>query len=75
MGYPYQFYYNGKELINSLVIANNTAETPVKLIEDFNEVLTIDEEQKQYVQEHKSLSILQKGNIKKNIIIKIFNYI
>lgn len=52
-------FINGKNLINSLKVVNDTAERAVKLMEDFNESLTINEEQKQYVlqcvQEHRRI--------------------
>jgi len=47
---------NAKNIINSLTIINDTAERAVKLMEDFNASLTLNEEPKQYVllcvQEH-----------------------
>ncbi|CAI6357054.1 unnamed protein product [Macrosiphum euphorbiae] len=52
-------FVNGKELIKSLKIVNNTAERGVKLMADFNEALTVNKEQKQYVllcvQEHRKM--------------------
>jgi len=36
-------------IINSLTIINDTAERAVKLMEDFNATLTLDEEQKQFL--------------------------
>ena len=50
---------NAKNIINSLTIINDTAERAVKLMEDFNETLTLDEQQTQFlllcVQEHRKL--------------------
>jgi len=50
-------FVNAKNIINSLTIINDTAERAVKLMDDFNASLTLDEEQKQYallcVQEHR----------------------
>lgn len=42
-------FVNAKNIINSLTIINDTAERAVKLMDDFNESLTLNEEQKQYV--------------------------
>jgi hypothetical protein len=42
-------FVNGKELIKSQKIVNDTAERGVKLMADFNEALTVNEEQKQYI--------------------------
>jgi len=42
-------FANGKELIKSLKIVNDTAERDRKLMEYFNKALTVNEEQKQYV--------------------------
>jgi len=50
-------FVNAKNIMNSLTIINNTAERRVKLMDDFNASITLDEEQKQYVllcvQEHR----------------------
>jgi hypothetical protein len=47
------------EVVGSLKVVNNSAERGVKLIQDFNDVLTKDEDQKQFllqiVQEHRKL--------------------
>lgn len=48
-------FSNAENIINSLTIINYTAERAVKLMEDFNETLTLNEQQKQYVQEHRKL--------------------
>ncbi|CAI6370256.1 unnamed protein product [Macrosiphum euphorbiae] len=52
-------YINGKKIINSLKIVNDTAERAVKLMEEYNSTLTLDEEQKQFilkcVQEHRKI--------------------
>ncbi|KAL4089004.1 hypothetical protein QTP88_024082 [Uroleucon formosanum] len=52
-------YINGKKIINSLKIVNDTAERAVKLMEEYNFTLTLDEEQKQFilkcVQEHRKI--------------------
>jgi len=49
-------YINGKKNINSLKIVNDTVERAVKLMEQYNAILTLDEDQKQfilkYVQKH-----------------------
>jgi len=48
-----------KKIINSLKIVNDTAERAVKLMEEYNSTLTLDEEQKQFilkcVQEHRKI--------------------
>lgn len=52
-------FLNGKQIINSLKIVNDTAERAVKLMEEYNSTLTLDEEQKQFilkcVQEHRKI--------------------
>ncbi|KAE9527867.1 hypothetical protein AGLY_012691 [Aphis glycines] len=42
-------YINGKKIINSLKIVNDTAERAVRLMEEYNSTLTLDEEQKQFI--------------------------
>lgn len=42
-------YNKGKNLINNLNVVNDTAERGVKLIEEYNKVLTKKEEEKQYL--------------------------
>lgn len=48
-----------ERIVRSLKVVNDTAERGVKLIQDFNQILTKDEDQKQYllqvVQEHRKL--------------------
>lgn len=65
-------FVNGKELIKSLKIVNDTAERGVKLMADFNEALTVNEEQKQYVlqcvQEHRQMY----PNCKKETLKKLY---
>jgi hypothetical protein len=67
-------FVNGKELINSLKVVNDTSERAVKLMTDFNEALIIDEEQKQYVlqcvQEHRKMY----PDCKKETLKKYINY-
>lgn len=42
-------YKNGKDIINSLKVVNDTAERGVKLMEEYNNKFTKDEEQKQFL--------------------------
>ncbi|XP_050065848.1 uncharacterized protein LOC126554890 [Aphis gossypii] len=42
-------YQKGKEIIESLRVVNDTAERGVKLMEEFNDKLTKNEDQKQFV--------------------------
>ena len=47
-------YKRALEITQSLKVVNDTAETGVALIEEYNSLLTNDEEQKQYlVQDHR----------------------
>ncbi|XP_050066221.1 uncharacterized protein LOC126555325 [Aphis gossypii] len=65
-------FVNGKELIKSIKIVNDTAERGVKLMAEFNEALTVNEEQKQYVlqcvQEHRQMY----PNCKKETLKKLY---
>jgi len=42
-------YKKGKQLVNNLYVVNDIAERGVKLIEDYNTLLTKNEDQKQYL--------------------------
>jgi hypothetical protein len=42
-------YLNAKETLKNLHVVNDTAERGVKLMQDFNGLLTISEEQKEFV--------------------------
>lgn len=42
-------YINGKTLLKQIAVVNDTAERGVKLIEEYNQKLSTDEEQKQYI--------------------------
>lgn len=52
-------FATAKKIVNSLKVVNDTAERAVKLMQDFNGLLTVKEDQKQYVlrcvQEHRRL--------------------
>lgn len=72
-------FWNAKQLVDSLKAVNDTAEQAVKLMQDFNGLFTVGDEQKEYVlcciQEHWLLG-LQKRNIKEKIpIIIIYNIV
>lgn len=42
-------YKKGKKLVNNLHVVNDIAERGVKLIEDYNKLMTKNEDQKQYL--------------------------
>ena len=42
-------YLHAKETMNNLKVVNDTAENGVKLMQDFNGLLTADEEQKEFI--------------------------
>lgn len=42
-------YKKGKELVNNLRVVNDVTERGVKLIEDYNKLISKNEEQKQYL--------------------------
>lgn len=42
-------FQKGLEIVNTFRVTNDTAERGVKLMEEYNKVLTKNEEQKQYV--------------------------
>lgn len=52
-------YINGKEILTSLRVVNDTAERGVKLMEEFNSKFTKDESQKQFILQVSWPSILQ----------------
>lgn len=67
-----EHYNNGKRVLGYIKVVNDTAERSVKLAQDFNNILTRNEEQQQYVlqcvQAHrKSFPDTTKETLKKNV--------
>jgi len=50
-------YNNAREIISSIKVVNDTAERNVKLMEDFNQKITKNEEQKQFLLQVRQFSI------------------
>lgn len=50
-------YKNARDIISSIKVVNDTAERNVKLMEDFNQKITKNEEQKQFVLQVRQFSI------------------
>lgn len=42
-------YQKGLKIVSNLLVVNDVAERNIKLIEDYNSILTKDEDQKQYL--------------------------
>ena len=63
-------YNNARDIISSIKVVNDTAERNVKLMEDFNQKITKNEEQKQFLLQVRQFSIHIKNKIIINIISK-----
>jgi len=63
-------YNNARDIISSIKVINDTAERNVKLMEDFNQKITKNEEQKQFLLQVRQFSIHIKNKIIINIISK-----
>lgn len=50
-------YKNARDIISSIKVVNDTAERYVKLMEDFNQKITKNEEQKQFLLQVRQFSI------------------
>ncbi|GBN70234.1 hypothetical protein AVEN_192351-2-1, partial [Araneus ventricosus] len=64
------FYLKSQEIFQNLRVVNDTAERGVKLMQDFNGLLTVDEQQKQFllqsVEDHrKQYSECKKATLKR----------
>lgn len=42
-------YIEGLEIVNKIIVVNDVSERKIKMMEEFNSILTNDEEQKQFL--------------------------